>query len=69
VERVQERFQLFCIKLNLIRKNQVEANKLGNYFHVSREQALGICFMRWYTIAANLYDLEMSEAEGLLPSK
>lgn len=33
-------------------------NKEGKYYEVSRQQALGICFMRWYNIAAKLYDLK-----------
>jgi hypothetical protein len=33
-------------------------NQEGKYYEVSRQQALGICFMRWYNIAAKLYDLK-----------
>lgn len=47
----------FNPNLIFIKNNRIIKSHEGQYYEVSRHQAMGICFMRWYNIAAKLYDL------------
>ena len=58
--------QMLHDKMRKLRHLFVLSTKNDTFYEVSKEQALGICFIRWYKITSKLYQLEQASQDEQL---